>query len=888
MSEEHLEKALLASGREDQDVVRHLSEDGIFEDDEHPSNPVVSWGVIDHNHSKKDVIDEESHISLSKPNSKKVDPLVKRSSRQRDKHFKKRSSSSRGVKGEANTASAAKDATELQPASGKEGFGRSVQFRRSSDAVPIVEKNFLEDSHHEDDSHSIPMPGSKTSNYESYDFDDHLSLVKQKHIRNRSAAQKRTEVITKWVLTFLVSIFIAMIAVLIRTSSYWISKYKFDITQEYLHADKVGASVMVFILFNAALVLVGSYLTAYVEPMARSSGIPEIKSTLNGLKIPKIVRIRTLFVKVIGVICGVAANMPMGAEGPMIHVGAIVGAGVSQGKSTSFALSSSFKYFKPFRNDREKRDFISCGAAAGVACAFGAPIGGVLFALEEGSSFWNLGLTWRTFFCAMCAVFIWQMIWATVNHDNANLGSEDLFIFGAVSEFHSSMFNLVELFFFLAVGVLGGLLGSLYNHFNKRISLWRMKNTKTPEAQIYEILGISVVVSMVVFLLPYAFGTCMDSSDSPGLRFVRFTCPEGQYHDLATLMFTQSDLAINQLLHSESDFTYTSLGLFFISYFPLSCWMSGSCIPSGIFIPSLLAGSAMGRFIGQLLHRGVTTIAIQPGTYALIGAASLLGGIARVTISLTVMMIEATGDIQHGLPVMIACMVSKMVGDYFTHGIYHVIIHIKHYDFLEWYPPEIADFLLAMDVMHTHVICFKEVVQVSEIWRTLKSCDHNGFPIVSSGSNELRGLVLKKHLIMILYHRQFFKQQPEPYTLDPLLNYEDLEDRYPRYRELDSIELSQEDLDSWIDLTPYMNPSPYFMQEHSPVSHVFNLFRTMGLRHLPIVDKSNEVVGMITRKDLTDLKFKNQLRSLINNQPPESPSHSKLENRKQNFSYSGL
>ena len=65
----------------------------------------------------------------------------------------------------------------------------------------------------------------------------------------------------------------------------------------------------------------------------------------------------------------------------MIHLGSLVGAGLSQFQSKTLGIKLPF--FERFRNSEDRRNFISAGAAAGIASAFGAPVGGLLFAMEE-------------------------------------------------------------------------------------------------------------------------------------------------------------------------------------------------------------------------------------------------------------------------------------------------------------------------------------------------------------------------------------------------------------------------------------------------------------------------------------------------------------------------
>lgn len=107
--------------------------------------------------------------------------------------------------------------------------------------------------------------------------------------------------------------------------------------------------------------------------------------------------------------------------------------------------------------------------------------------------------------------------------------------------------------------------------------------------------------------------------------------------------------------------------MFFVFYYFLSVWTYGLSVSGGLFIPALLTGAAWGRVVGMGIEFAFPERSwVDPGKYALIGAAAQLGGAVRMTISLTVILIEATGNLTLGLPLMITLLMAKWVGDYFT------------------------------------------------------------------------------------------------------------------------------------------------------------------------------------------------------------------------------
>ncbi|KAK7094036.1 hypothetical protein V1264_007711 [Littorina saxatilis] len=599
-----------------------------------------------------------------------------------------------------------------------------------------------------------PQTQVSTKDYESLDYDRCYNKPYERLVdrlgQGHSAAKLEA---IKWIVTFLIGFLTGMVALFIDVVVKHLSSLKFGtVDSSIMQCGKDGClavSLVLLLLFNVGFTIIASALVVY-EPVAGGSGIPEIKCYLNGVKVPNVARLHTLVAKAIGVLFSVAGGLFVGKEGPMIHSGAIIGAGVPQFQSLAFK-KINFKY-SFFRTDRDKRDFVSGGAAAGVAAAFGAPIGGVLFSLEEGSSFWNQSLTWRTFFCSMAATFSLNFFMSGLDSKAWGYfylpGLIDFGVFKCQSTSNNgcSLWGATDLLIFVAMACVGGLLGALFNGINCLLTAYRMKHVhkKRKLVRILEAVLVTMGTTIVAFVAAMTLGDCRRIPDTDGVHGVSssadsvnatvrtYFCPPGYYNDMATLFFNPQEVAIKQLFHQSGTFSMPSLGIFFVCFFLLACWTYGVAVPSGLFVPSLLCGAAYGRFVANLLQTVFGYKSVYSGTYALIGAAAFLGGVVRMTISLTVILIESTNEISYGLPLMIVLMVAKWVGDLFNKGLYDMHIDLKEVPFLEWETPAELAKLNARDIVESHrlSVVFNKT-RVASLVKILKTTAHSAFPVVS-------------------------------------------------------------------------------------------------------------------------------------------------------------
>ncbi|KAH7961906.1 hypothetical protein HPB52_013250 [Rhipicephalus sanguineus] len=175
-------------------------------------------------------------------------------------------------------------------------------------------------------------------------------------------------------------------------------------TRRWLHRDLTDNLILkyvVWVFFPVLLILFSSGFAHTVAPQAIGSGIPEMKTILRGVVLKEYLTFRALVAKVIGLTCTLGSGLPLGKEGPFVHISSMIATVLSR-------IVASFKGI--YENESRASEMLAAACAVGVACTFAAPLGGVLFSIEVTSVFFAVRNYWRGFFAAACGALVWQLL----------------------------------------------------------------------------------------------------------------------------------------------------------------------------------------------------------------------------------------------------------------------------------------------------------------------------------------------------------------------------------------------------------------------------------------------------------------------------------------------
>lgn len=199
-----------------------------------------------------------------------------------------------------------------------------------------------------------------------------------------------------------------------------------------------------------------------------------------------------------------------------------------------------------------------------------------------------------------------------------------------------------------------------------------------------ETIFLSALTALLIFYAPMITSSdCgrVEDDESVDSEFIQYTCEKGEYNPLATLLLNPEGNTIKALMNKNAIFAYNPLLVHFLIWFVMTIITYGTAVPSGLFLPGILIGCTLGRMLTLFISTNIETT-VQPATYAIIGAASVLAGYSRLSFSLAVIMLETTENVNLFLPIIFTLFISFAVGRLFNRSIYVNALGQKNVPFL--------------------------------------------------------------------------------------------------------------------------------------------------------------------------------------------------------------
>jgi len=376
-----------------------------------------------------------------------------------------------------------------------------------------------------------------------------------------------------------------------------------------------------------------------------------------------------------------------GREAPIAQVGAALGSSVAQ------ALK-----FSPDR----KRTLLGCGAAAGLASVFNAPIGGVMFAIEVILGDFSV----RTFSPIVIAAVIGTVV------SRSYLGNSPTFL---VPEY--SLVSNTELLFYFVLGVLAGLSAVMFIKIYYRIEESFQQIEKKRNIPVWAMPAIGgLLTGLICMWLPGLYGYSYEVID-------------------------------NAVRGSES--WLNMVGVYLLK--PVVAGLSvGSGGSGGMFAPAMKMGAMLGGMFGNLVHTLFPGMTATSGAYALVGMGAVTAGIIRAPLTVILILFEVTGEYEIVLPIMFAAVTAALIARItYDYSMETYVLEKEGVRVGYGIALSVAENISVLDIMKTSYVRFRDVTRSDKIIDVFHNTPESNF-LVTTENDEFVGIIRLEEMSLLL------------------------------------------------------------------------------------------------------------------------------------------
>ncbi|MCQ6282136.1 chloride channel protein [Bacillus sp. EB600] len=418
---------------------------------------------------------------------------------------------------------------------------------------------------------------------------------------------------------------------------------------------------------------------------AKGHGVPEVMYAVTENK--GVIRPRIVVFKALASAICIGSGGSVGREGPIVQIGA--------------AWGSTFGRILHIR-EHHLKTLVACGAAAGIAATFNAPIGGALFAFEVVLG--NFAMA------NVSAIVISSVLSAAIGR----------VYFGNMASFpipHYQVSGIPILFLFAVLGIIGGLYGAAYSRVLLFFeNLW--DKLKTLPEWLKPAIG-GIFVGAVGYFFPQVLGVGYPSVEKALMAHIGFSM----------LLI----LLVLKLLMTS--ITIASGG-------------SG-----GVFAPGLYQGAMLGGAVGIIFKMLFPQMQINDGVFAAVGMSTVFAGSAHAPITAMIMLFEMTGNYQLILPLMLASVIATTVSTKLNReSIYTMKLAKRGFDIIRKRSADILSSFLVEEAMHPEKLCLRDTMTLDEAYKNFENSEE-WFATVRDMEGNLLGSVSRAQVLEELQHK---------------------------------------------------------------------------------------------------------------------------------------